>query len=140
MVVDAQQASVAVAEAAKVLKEFHAEVADTMVWVQQMGRQPLFEEPHQGMQAVNGGVLGLLDVIASDFSRLEAETISAEGEARIRSFLRSSRTKDIQRNRGAAQGIRKNTCCARFEQAKKDLEAVECSNGSFRQAQTGVFQ
>merc|ERR1719198_2296369 len=35
-------------------------------------------EPYKGMQASSGGIFGMLEVILSDFARLEAETASAE--------------------------------------------------------------
>merc|ERR550514_1984151 len=40
-----------------------------------------FDEPYTGMGGASGGVMGLLEVIQSDFSRLEAETTAAEADA-----------------------------------------------------------
>merc|ERR1740127_246128 len=37
--------------------------------------------PYTGMQAASGGVMGFLDVILSDFARLQTETESAESMA-----------------------------------------------------------
>merc|ERR1719384_2651725 len=37
--------------------------------------------PYMGMQAESGGVMGFLEVILSDFARLESETNSAEDQA-----------------------------------------------------------
>merc|ERR1719436_282754 len=37
--------------------------------------------PYQGMQSEGGGIVGFLEVVLSDFARLEAETSSAEDEA-----------------------------------------------------------
>merc|ERR1719235_985531 len=37
--------------------------------------------PYKGMQAESGGILGFLEVILSDFARLEAETSGAEEQA-----------------------------------------------------------
>ena len=39
------------------------------------------------MGGASGGVVGLLEVIESDFNKLEAETAAAEDEAAIRTRL-----------------------------------------------------
>merc|ERR1719191_1241507 len=57
---DAQQAGEAVAKALGVLQEFYAKAGD------------------QGMGGEAGGVISMLEVIQSDFARLEAETKAAE--------------------------------------------------------------
>jgi hypothetical protein len=76
---DASDAQTAVAQALVVLKEFYAKAAESTALVQ---RQPdIFDSPYQGMQAENGGVIGMLEVIESDFARLEAETSSSEASA-----------------------------------------------------------
>merc|ERR1719272_762077 len=38
-------------------------------------------EPYKGQQAGNGGIIGMLEVILSDFARLETETQEAENSA-----------------------------------------------------------
>jgi|Transcript_47121 hypothetical protein len=76
---DAQDAQTAVAQALVVLKEFYAKAAESTAFVQ---RQPdIFDSPYKGMGAESGGVIGMLEVIESDFARLEAETSSAEATA-----------------------------------------------------------
>jgi prefoldin subunit 5 len=76
---DAQDAQTAVAQALVVLKEFYAKAAESTALVQ---KQPeIFDSPYKGMAAENGGVVGMLEVIESDFARLEAETSSAEATA-----------------------------------------------------------
>merc|ERR1712194_480033 len=51
-----------------------------------------WDSAYQGMQGATSGVLGMLEVIQSDFARLEAETTSSEDEAtrRHRTFLDDS--------------------------------------------------
>merc|ERR1719316_1867999 len=61
-----------------VLKEFYAKAADATALVQQ---PPIFDEPYKGMQGMKGGPIGLLEVIESDFARLQAETKAAEAQA-----------------------------------------------------------
>merc|ERR1739845_88022 len=41
----------------------------------------IFETEYKGMQAENGGVVGMLEVIESDFARLESDTKAAEATA-----------------------------------------------------------
>jgi len=71
-VTDAQEAQTAVAQALTVLREFYAKAAEATSFAQ---------EPYKGMQAENGGVVGMLEVIESDFARLESETKASEATA-----------------------------------------------------------
>jgi hypothetical protein len=43
------------------------------------------------MQSENGGVVGMIEVIQSDFARLEAETSAAEAESNTISSLQKRR-------------------------------------------------
>merc|ERR1719399_2531553 len=76
-VADAQEAQTAVAQALTVLKEFYEKAGDATALIQQ---PEIFDEPYKGMQSENGGVVGMIEVIQSDFARLEAETTAAEEE------------------------------------------------------------
>jgi len=75
---DAQEAQTAVAQALTVLKEFYAKAGDATALVQQ---PEIFDSPYKGMQSENGGVVGMLEVIESDFARLESDTKAAEASA-----------------------------------------------------------
>jgi hypothetical protein len=82
---DAKVAQVAVEKATSILKAFYAKagggaflqggagLADEMAQAQRA--------PYTGMQASKGGIIGMLEVVLSDFARLEAETASAEDAA-----------------------------------------------------------
>merc|ERR1711972_751397 len=80
---DAQEAQTAVAQALTVLKEFYSAAGEATALIQK--QQPvapaIFDSPYQGMQSENGGVIGMLEVIQSDFARLEADTKAAEATA-----------------------------------------------------------
>merc|ERR1711896_51011 len=76
---DAEEAQTAVAQALTVLKEFYAKAAEATAFVQ--AEPEIFDSPYKGMNAEGGGVVGMLEVIESDFARLEAETSSAEATA-----------------------------------------------------------
>ncbi|CAE7635341.1 CPK2 [Symbiodinium sp. CCMP2592] len=80
---DAKAAQAAVAEALSVLNEFYAKAGQATALIQvqaKAGPQP-FEKPYTGMGSESGGVLGMIEVIQSDFARLEAETTAAEQSA-----------------------------------------------------------
>jgi len=77
-IADAQAASAATSSAVGVLKEFYEKAGQATVLVQTPAP---FDTPYQGMQSENGGVLGMLEVIASDFARLEADTKSSEAQS-----------------------------------------------------------
>jgi len=81
-IADSQEAQTAVAQALTVLKEFYAKAAEATALLQQQPEAPeIFDKPYKGMQAENGGVIGMLEVIESDFARLEADTKAAEASA-----------------------------------------------------------
>merc|ERR1719517_323623 len=70
-IADAQAAQNAVAQALTVLKEFYSKAGEATALVQQQPEAPeIFDSPYKGMQSENGGVVGMLEVIESDFSRL----------------------------------------------------------------------
>merc|ERR1719191_1069725 len=75
---DAGEAQTAVAQALTVLKEFYAKAAEATALIQQ---PEIFDKEYKGMQAENGGVVGMLEVIESDFARLESDTKAAEATA-----------------------------------------------------------
>merc|ERR1712061_565167 len=77
---DAGEAQTAVAQALTVLKEFYAKAGEATAFVQQ-APPAIFDSPYQGMQSENGGVIGMLEVIESDFARLEADTKASEATA-----------------------------------------------------------
>lgn len=78
---DAQEAQTAVSQALTVLQQFYAQAGEATALVQERARPeapPIFDSPYRGMQAENGGIVGMLEVIAGDFARLEAETVASE--------------------------------------------------------------
>merc|ERR1719420_1825549 len=80
-IADAQAAQTAVAQALGVLNEFYAKAAEATAFAQtkvHAGQPEIFDAPYKGLGAENGGVVGMIEVIESDFARLEAETSSSE--------------------------------------------------------------
>jgi len=81
-IADSEGAQVAVAQALTVLKEFYAKAAEATALIQQQPEAPeIFDEPYKGMGAESGGVVGMLEVIESDFARLAADTDASEQAA-----------------------------------------------------------
>merc|ERR1719424_942535 len=79
---DAKAAQVAVEQAMAVLKDFYAKAAGATAFAQQPASDApeTFEKPYQGLGASGGNVVDFLEVILTDFSRLESETAASEAE------------------------------------------------------------
>jgi len=75
-IADANAGSAAVKKALVVLKEFYASQGAFL----QTGQVPEMQA-YKGMQSAKGGVVGMLEVIVSDFERLAAETQASETQA-----------------------------------------------------------
>merc|ERR1712137_688073 len=60
----------------------YAKAGEATALVQQQKKEPeIFDEPYKGMGGESGGVVGMLEVIESDFARLEADTKASEASA-----------------------------------------------------------
>merc|ERR1719453_308363 len=77
---EAKDAQVAVEEATKVLKDFYAKSAQATSLAQQPAADApeTFDKPEQGQQTSGANVISFLEVILSDFARLEEETTAQE--------------------------------------------------------------
>merc|ERR1719215_871915 len=80
-IADAKAAQSAVEQAIAVLKDFYAKSAQATVLAQQTPAEDApetFEKPYTGMLPEGGNVVDFLEVILTDFVRLESETASTE--------------------------------------------------------------
>eukprot|EP00933_Yihiella_yeosuensis_P044638 TRINITY_DN398_c0_g1_i3.p1 TRINITY_DN398_c0_g1~~TRINITY_DN398_c0_g1_i3.p1 ORF type:complete len:660 (-),score=225.43 TRINITY_DN398_c0_g1_i3:155-2134(-) len=106
---EAKESQAAVANAISVLNEFYAKASEASSFVQIesktfAGQPDIFNSPYTGMSSAKGGVVGMLEVIESDFARLQAEAQAAEQAASKEhdSFMEDSKvdkakkTKDIE--------------------------------------------
>merc|ERR1719287_116342 len=122
---DSGEAQTAVAQALTVLKEFYAKAAEATSFVQQ---PEIFDAPYKGMQSENGGVVGMLEVIESDFARLESDTKAAEAanQKEYDTFMTDSKvdkaqkTKDIEHKSGKKQNHEQA-----LQEAKTDLDGTQ---------------
>jgi hypothetical protein len=99
-IADAKAALEAVAAATKVLKEYYAKAAPAMLQQSPEDDAPasFSNEAYTGMQGSSKGVMGLLEVIQTDFSRVKADTESDEAQAakEYDTFMdESAKTKEI---------------------------------------------
>merc|ERR1719215_1358890 len=81
-IADAKAAQVAVEQATAVMKDFYEKSAQATALVQQTPAEDApetFDKPYQGLLPEGGNVVDFLDVILSDFIRLESETVAEEG-------------------------------------------------------------
>jgi len=116
VIADAKVAGEATAQALTVLKEFYAQAQGAS----------FFQKPYTGM--AGGGVVGMLEVIQSDFVRLETETTSAEDKA-AKAFTEFSR--DSSKDKAIKEMDLKHTLNSKTEKeseladAKKDLAGTQ---------------
>jgi len=120
-IADAKDAQAAVAQAVVVLEEFYARAGDATALVQKKKKQAppaIFDSPYKGMQAEKGGIIGLLEVVQSDFARLEAATSSDEASAQkaYDDFMTDSKVDKAQKQKD----IRKN-----IKQWSKKYDAID---------------
>merc|ERR1719473_276782 len=127
-IADAKAATTAVSQAMAVLKEFYAKAGEATALTQVAGpaedAPETFNAPYQGNQAQAGGVVGLLEVIQSDFAELESTTTAEEAEAAdtFKQYMADSRTNkavketDVKHKTTERQGTE-----SKLQEAKKDL-------------------
>jgi len=125
---DAEEAQTAVAQALTVLKEFYAKAAEATAFVQQKEEPEIFDKPYKGMGGESGGVVGMLEVIESDFARLESDTKAAEAAAQKEydTFMtdskvdKASKSSDIEHKTAKKQDQEQA-----LTQKKSDLEGTQ---------------
>jgi chromosome segregation ATPase len=126
---DSAEAQAAVAKALTVLREFYAKAAQATALVQeQQEPPPTFDEPYKGQGDAGGGVIGMLEVIQSDFARVEAETKAAEeiAQKEYDQFMTDSevdktqKTSDIDHKTKLKQDQSKS-----LEEKQSDLEGTQ---------------
>jgi uncharacterized protein YoxC len=131
-IADAKAAQEAVKSALSVLKEFYAKAAEATALMQQpsaMDDAPeTFDSSFKGQQSEGGGVVGMLEVIASDFARLESDTTAAE-ESGAQEYKTFSSDSAVDRATKAAETDNKEKLKTRKDgeltTTKKDLKGAQ---------------
>merc|ERR1719253_2180516 len=100
---DSKDAQVAVQRALTVLKEFYEQAGSALLQKKQNPESPevFSDEPYKGMGAESGGVIGMLEVIQSDFARLQSDTEAEEAK-------NSSMHKDFMQESAVIKAQRKS--------------------------------
>ncbi|CAE7818415.1 unnamed protein product [Symbiodinium sp. CCMP2456] len=131
-VADAKEAQAAVAEALTVLKDFYAKAGASFVQSSSAlvtGQPEIFgDEAYTGMGGESGGVLGMMEVIESDFARLEAETTAAEeaGKKEYDEFMDDSKADKAAKETTLKQKTtKKNTDAQELSTRESDLEGTQ---------------
>jgi outer membrane murein-binding lipoprotein Lpp len=117
---DAAEARDAVKQALVILKDFYSSQAFL-----QMGKQAPEMAAYKGMQGAEGGVIGMLEVIETDFARLETETKAEEDEAArsYDSFMSESKAaKKMKHDHEFKLSLKKDQSEFDLSQTKKSLK------------------
>jgi cell division septum initiation protein DivIVA len=128
-IADAQEAQTAVQQALSVLKDFYEKAGEATALLQQQPVAPaVFDSPYKGMQGASGGVVGMLEVIESDFARLEAETKAAEKQAQKEydEFMTDSTVDKAQKTQDIEHKTKKKQDQSHsLEKTKEDLVGTQ---------------
>merc|ERR1719236_285658 len=128
-IADAKGAQEAVNQALTVLNEFYAKAGEATAFMQQQPEAPeIFDEPYKGMGGEAGGVVGMLEVIQSDFARLEAETKAAEEQAQKEydAFMSDSEVDKAQKTKDFEHATKKKQDQEQLlEEKQGDLEGTQ---------------
>merc|ERR1719399_1306744 len=113
------------------IKDFYAKAAESTSLAQQTPSedQPeTFNEPYKGNQAAGGSVIDFLEVIMSDFSRLEAETTTDEEteQEEYDKFMFDSKKDKALKEQEITQKQEKTIAQeSALQTAKRELEAAQ---------------
>merc|ERR1719243_297642 len=122
-IADAKAGQEAVKAALAILKEFYASQAALL----QAGQVPELKA-YKGMQEAKNGVIGMLEVILSDFARLEAETTADEKQAAAEydRFMKEAAADKLAKHNEEVQ-LKLDKDQAEFEKSEKeeDLALVQ---------------
>jgi len=128
-IADAKGAISAVSQAKKVLEDFYAKAAGATAFVQGVDDDmpETFDKPFTGTGG-EGGIVGMLEVILSDFQRLEAETTENEvaNSAEFESFMNDSQMDKAVKGQEVKnkEGMKQKTASA-TQDATTDLQSTQ---------------
>merc|ERR1719436_1117424 len=128
---EAKEAQVAVEQATAIVKAYYAKSAEATAFVQQTPVEDApetFTKPYQGMLPEGGNVVDFLQVILTDFVRLESETSSSEAaeQEQYESFMfESKKDKALKENESSHKSERKTDREGALHQAQEDLSMAQ---------------
>merc|ERR1719215_360943 len=130
---DAKAAQVAVQEATAVLKDFYAKSAEATA-LAQTAQTPAedapetFDKPYQGLLPEGGNVVSFLEVILTDFARLESETSTSEQteqDAYDKFMFESKKDKALKENEKGHKQSKKSDSQAALAQTEEELKLTQ---------------
>merc|ERR1719356_773956 len=142
-IADAKAAQAAVQSAMSVLKEFYAKSAEATAFAQQPERESTafvkdqatakpaedapetFDKPYKGMLPEGGSIVDFLEVILTDFTRLEAETAASEAAelAEYKKYMSESETdKALEENEIKHKNERIKAQTSALHEAEEQLQ------------------
>merc|ERR1719265_1386563 len=123
---DAKDGQRAVEMAIKVLKDFYAKASEASFLQGGEELEQVMKEPYQPSE--DGGIMGMLEVILSDFARLEAETQSAEDAAQDeygKFMADADEDAAVKQTEVEHKTTGKQRCEETLTELNKDLEVVQ---------------
>merc|ERR1719181_1805950 len=129
-IADSKAAIVAVQQAMAVLKDFYAKSAEATAFQQQpeADAPETFEKPYKGLLPEGGSVIDFLEVILSDFARLESETTASEAEEEdeYKTFMfESKKDKALKENEIKLKSQTKTDKESALATAKTDVKTTQ---------------
>jgi len=131
-IVEAVNGQTAIAKAKTILANFYQKAGAATAFTQRKSKEP-YDKAFTGQQKSGNNVLAFLDVISSDFARLEADTTKAESTAQSEydSFMETSKkakdAKDLEANTKEKEQLDKTGELANknddLESGQKQLDA-----------------
>merc|ERR1719517_339194 len=128
---EAKEAQAAVQHAMEVVKAYYAKSAEATAFVQQTPSEDApetFTKPYKGMLPEGGNVVDFLEVILTDFVRLESETSTSEAseQSAYEEFMfQSKKDKALKENETQHKTERKTDRESALHQAQEDLKMAQ---------------
>jgi len=130
-IADAKDAQIGVQQAIAILKDYYAKSAQATALAQQTPAEDApetFDKPYRGMLPEGGSVIDFLEVILTDFARLEAETTSAEEQevAEYKKFMfESEKDRALKDNEKGHKEEKKSDTETRLGNAEAELKMTQ---------------
>merc|ERR1719517_276372 len=128
---EAKEAQAAVQHAMEVVKAYYAKSAEATAFAQQTPGEDApetFVKPYKGMLPEGGNVVDFLEVILTDFVRLDSETTTAEASEKSQYdefMFQSRKSKAMKENDTKHKTEQKENKEAALRQAQEDLATTQ---------------
>jgi len=130
-IAEAKAAQTALEQAMAVVKDFYAKSAQATALTQQTPAEDApvtFDAPYKGMLPEGGNIVDFLEVILTDFTRLESETASseaAEGEAYKKFMFESEKDKALKENESSHKEARQADKESELHSTEEELKTTQ---------------